>query len=578
MIEYVADFETARPYQNADSERVWLWAIRIASKNKYEKVTHGNDISSFFEYLPTLKNKRISIFFHNLKFDGNFIVSYLLNNRYEWTTKKPNEMENNTFTCNVGVLGQVYSITLKINDKTIYFRDSLKLFNSSEEQLAKDYNLDTVKGKIDYEKPRGTDYKPTEKEIAYIENDVYIIAYILAEFREQGFKKYTCASSALYEFCTMTFPRKDEKINFQTSFKMFKERHYITKEQDEDIRKSYRGGWCYVNPKYKNKDISCGVVYDVNSMYPAIMYYCNMPYGKPLYTKGKPFINEYYNLYITHIKVDFKLKKGKFPMIQNKGRAIPTLNAREYLTDTKGHIIDIWVTSVDLKLMCISYDILYLEYIESYSFKSKEGGYFKDYIDRFIEMKNKGKTENKPSVKMFAKIYLNSLYGKMGAKTHNFTMQPYLNDKEELRYKIYEETESDPIYIPLACFITSYARQKLFECIDNNADRFLYADTDSVHLIGKEPAKGIEIDKLKLGAWDNEFNFTRARYIAPKTYIEENENTQEILIKCAGLSKNYLDNVNYENFKEGAKFKTKKSKSVKGGQRIIETEFEIKKR
>lgn len=43
----------------------------------------------------------------------------------------------------------------------------------------------------------------------------------------------------------------------------------------------YRGGFTYCNPKYKEKIVGKGVVLDVNSLYPSILYGCNgevMPY------------------------------------------------------------------------------------------------------------------------------------------------------------------------------------------------------------------------------------------------------------------------------------------------------------
>lgn len=574
MKEFVADFETCT-YKGR--ERVWLWAIREASKDIDAPVEIGTDISTFLDLVNERKTG-CNIYFHNLKFDSDFIVYFMLENGYTWQNKKNKDLKPYEFTCNVSFLSVVYSVTLKNkNGKIITFRDSLKLFTASEAKLASDYKLPTVKGEIDYKKSRSPKYKPTKKEIEYIKNDVYIIAHILTEFREQGYKKYTTASSALYEFVTTCFPMRDGTINYGISYNMFKERHIVTEEQDEKLRNAYRGGYCYVNPKFKGKDIAEGCVFDVNSMYPSVMYNCYMPYGSPIRTEGKPFYNKYYNLFITHIKADFTLKDGKFPCIQNKGRKLPHVNSRDYIVSTDGHIIDFWLTSVDLKLFFKCYDVYHFEYIESYSFKSKEGGYFRPYIDRFIQIKNEGKAEGNASKKQFGKLFLNSLYGKMGAKTLNFVMRPEIEAKHKhLVYRMEEESRSEPIYIPLACFITSYAREKLFNCILNNADRFLYSDTDSVHLIGTEDAKGIEIDSQKLGAWDKELIFKRARYLGCKTYVEDTDNG--LVVHCAGLSASALNNVTFDNFQYNAEFEIKKCRATVGGKIIDNTTFKIKER
>lgn len=514
-----------------------------------------------------------------MKFDGDFIVSKILQWGYKWTNDAPNKLKNGTFTSNVSFMGVVYSISICFkNGVKIHFKDSLKLFNASEKRLAEDYGLDTVKGEIDYKKPRPVGYVPTAEEIEYIKNDVYIISYILAEFREQGFKKYTTASSALYEFCITEFPRKDGKVNYQTSFNMFKERHPITIEQDREIRNAYRGGYCYVNPKYKNVEIGEGVVCDVNSMYPYVMYSKLQPYGKPIkHTHGKPYVTNEYPLYVVHINVDFKCKKGYFPCIQNKNKQLLFLGSREYVDDTHGNILDLWVTNIDLELMYQCYDIFSIEFFEWYAFKGVQGGFFRKYIDRFIEMKIEGKQEGNASKKQFAKLYLNSLYGKMGARIDNAVMRPMLNEEGVLRYVEEEKSTGEPVYIPLACFITSYARQVLFSCINANRERFLYSDTDSVHLMGTEPPKGIKIHPTELGAWDMETVFKRAKYLGCKTYVEE-ENNGNLIVHCAGLNKNSFENVTFDNFRYGAIFPTKKCKSGIGGKYIDDTFFELKKR
>ena len=47
---------------------------------------------------------------------------------------------------------------------------------------------------------------------------------------------------------------------------------------DKDLRKAYRGGFTYLNPIYKEKDVKNGVVLDVNSLYPSLMYEKSLPF------------------------------------------------------------------------------------------------------------------------------------------------------------------------------------------------------------------------------------------------------------------------------------------------------------
>lgn len=102
-------------------------------------------------------------------------------------------------------------------------------------------------------------------------------------------------------------------------------------------------------------------------------------------------------------------------------------------------------------------------------------------------------------------------------------------------------------------------------------------DTDSIHslLTIDELKEFCDIDDFELGKWANEGNFTRAKFIRQKCYIEEIDN--EIKITCAGLPKSCYDFVTWENFKTGFSCGGKLTYShVKGGIILKETEFTIK--
>ena len=89
-------------------------------------------------------------------------------------------------------------------------------------------------------------------------------------------------------------------------------------EIDKDLRKSYKGGFTYLNPIYKEKDIENITVLDVNSLYPSVMYEKKLPFGEPLFFNGKYEDDKVYNLYIQMITCSFKIKKNKIPTIQIK--------------------------------------------------------------------------------------------------------------------------------------------------------------------------------------------------------------------------------------------------------------------
>ena len=125
MKKFTADFET-----NVDVEdcRVWAWAIcEIGNPSNF---IYGNDITTFIEWCS---NKRANyvLYFHNLKFDASYILSYLLNNGYEFIENKKDKRDK-TFTTLISDMGQFYSLEIyfevngkRTNKVTIY--DSFKI-------------------------------------------------------------------------------------------------------------------------------------------------------------------------------------------------------------------------------------------------------------------------------------------------------------------------------------------------------------------------------------------------------------------------------------------------------------------
>src|SRR5699024_11695221 len=103
-----------------------------------------------------------------------------------------------------------------------------------------------------------------------------IMAMALNGLFKEGLTKMTAGSNALSGFKgTLT------KRQFQYLFPV------LPIEMDSYIRKSYKGGFCYVNPAYKGKDVGEGLVYDVNSMYPWVMREMELLCGVPVAYKGK---------------------------------------------------------------------------------------------------------------------------------------------------------------------------------------------------------------------------------------------------------------------------------------------------
>ena len=106
---------------------------------------------------------------------------------------------------------------------------------------------------------------------------------------------------------------------------------------------------------------------------------------------------------------------------------------------------------------------------------------------------------------------------------------------------------------------------------------YVYSDTDSIHclLTIEELKQFCEIDDVKLGAWKHEGSFTKAKFVRQKCYLEEINGNLEIT--CAGMPKTCYEFVKWNDFKTGFSCGGKLTfKHVKGGVKLVETEFTIK--
>ena len=103
---YIADFET----KTIAPTSVWAWGV--SKQNNPSYFEYGEDIESFISYLSNLSQDVTKMYFHNLKFDGIFIIDYLLKRDWKWKLSKKECVEND-FTTVISGDGKFYLIDLK---------------------------------------------------------------------------------------------------------------------------------------------------------------------------------------------------------------------------------------------------------------------------------------------------------------------------------------------------------------------------------------------------------------------------------------------------------------------------------
>lgn len=557
---YTADFETT-----TDPDDCRVWAFATCEIGNPDNIDHGISLEEFLAWCEA--HAQCTIYFHNLAFDGAFIMDYLERNGWTWVEDRK-AARDKTYTTIISDANQVYCIEIFFTAAFhVKILDSLKIIPLSVRQMALAYGLPILKGDLDYEAPRSVGHQLTEEEIYYIDHDVKIPAMVLDKFLNEGLNKMTAGANALADYKEMRGKNKGFRKWFPK----------LDKEQDEFIRKAYRGGWTYVNPKFQGMELGKGIVFDVNSLYPSVMNSCegeNLPYGYPVWFDGKPKLTGAYDLWVAQITCSFRIKKDHAPCIQLKGNF--RFNQTEYLTKSDGEVT-FTITSVDWKLIQQQYHIYDLRWHGGYMFLSGTFMFHK-YIDKWITIKNQSTIEGNKGRRQMAKLMLNSLYGKFATRTTVYSRRPVIIN-DVLRYVDLPPQERDPVYLPVGVFVTAWARYKTISAAQSVYDRFVYADTDSIHLVGTEIPDCIDVDDVRLGAWKHESTFTKAKFLRAKCYVEYQEGQEAPTVHVAGMPSVCHKYVDINNFDFGSEYPGKLyTRRVHGGIVLVADKMQIREK
>jgi hypothetical protein len=512
-------------------------------------------ITSFFRHVEKLGS--IVCYFHNLRFDGSFIIDSLFRMGYRHVQDNPRRGE---FTTLISSMGQFYSMTVKWMDgaKT-EFRDSAKKLPMQVSQIASAFELFEAKGDIDYHAYRPIGHEITRDERKYIINDVLIVAKAIKQQLDSGMTKLTIGADALAEYKSITGK------TFNAMFPI------LSDTMDAEIRQAYRGGFTFVAERFRGKKTRSGKTFDVNSLYPSVMYHKVLPYGEPVYQEGLPRKTKRYPLFIVSITFTAKLKKDHVPCIQVKNSRF---NEVEYLT-LIDEPVTLACTNVDLELWQDHYDMDILSYNGGWSFTGITG-VFDEYIDKWMEVK----ANNTGGLRVLAKLQLNSLYGKFATNPDVTPNIPRLED-DIVKYSLGAEEKRNPVYTAMGVFITAYARETTIRAAQDHYDVFAYADTDSLHLLTDDMPTTLDVHKSRLGAWKHEYDFYEAFFARPKAYSElavpKVPFAPHYETHISGMPTKVANTLKIEDFTSGREFSGNlKQKRVPGGVVLVDSGFTLK--
>lgn len=585
---WVADFETSTEIWFNDKGYTEIWGFALTDCQINHKTpndmtdsaivyTNFNMLGEPFDnFLKVLDEKCLDgdkIYFHNLKFDGNFLLYNLLQRGFLDVTNAENCHNNNrkkvyekSFSALVSS-NSWYTIKVNLGSKTLEFRDSVKRIPMTVKRMAREYRLPILKGDIDYN--RNPQLPVTEEENKYMRHDVLIVAEVLRQQYQEGFVEITTAS---YAFASWKRWLKTRGLAYDEIFPG------LSAEDEGFCRRGYEGGEVYCNPRYSGRVIGdplstemIGETWDINSMYPAKMSAAGMPYGEAMhtsfrrlglsldYSEWKKWRGGKYRYFIEVRKLKAKVKPGRIPSV---GVAVG-FGKRRYPEEFE--IYEKVFADIRFEMILRDYDIEEIICEKVIYFKARYDLFF-DYIKGIVDEKNRASIDGNIMRKALSKVKMNSLYGKFGQKPESTsTFFTWNEEDEELESNNYE-ADCGYKYIPVAAIITAEARNLLISQANKfGSDGVAYMDTDSIHVINskhsvvsyrRRPRPGkcekelklsqmnesltqdelieklrefeegrpneVWCDEFDLGAFKVEGEFACAKWLRAKTYFEGN--------------------------------------------------------
>lgn len=181
-------------------DRTEVWAA--ASTKLYddtETVYLHHSIRDWINFIMQQPGNNV-VYFHNLSFDGSFIIDFILRNGWKWVGKKPKDLYSMEFTTSISDMGQWYKMSLRLNHTTIEIRNSLKLMPKSLRAIGKSFGTKHQKLDMEYEGERYAYCPITTEEEHYIQNDVLVLKEALEMMFAEGHDKLTIGSCCLSEY------------------------------------------------------------------------------------------------------------------------------------------------------------------------------------------------------------------------------------------------------------------------------------------------------------------------------------------------------------------------------------------
>jgi len=526
------------------------------------------------------KNKRVVMFFHNLKYDSTILDSFDKFYKKAMCSKD----------------GQVYSATYCFGyELQIELRDSMKHFGGTLKSASKtfdlpickleaiDYNSHTIDNISSNELVSSNEYcknlsekdqitfntnvltkkfNKSEYYLSYLKQDVLVLQQAMIKYR--SLMKIVSNGLDPFEFLTVSsIAHKTAKNNGCY------DDLYETKGSLRNwIQESVRGGRVYVNPEFKNTIIN-DVIQDFDgvSLYPSSMKKLCDKAGLP---KGeiKKGLFQSYNYYESK---DYYFVKIQITKI-NKQIQIPCVcynndDSLKYLNEITDPII-VTVDKITLNDYITFQDIDFT-IIEGIYWDNGFNKSLGNLVDHLHNERCKVKKTNKPLGDMI-KLLMNSIYGKTCQKRSDSSIM-FISNKKANDYiynhfgliksisqnslntvitkRAYDSSYSLNFVGAMILSMSKRIMNRTFNVMDDYNMPVFYTDTDSIHMLNKDVEKlGFEFKNKyntdligeNLGMFHSDFDMANCKDvvsikhipIATKTYLDVlkgiNKTTNEV--------------------------------------------------
>jgi hypothetical protein len=556
--------------------------------------SYGSDQNAlfkvFFDQLLSKVKSSAKIYAHNLSgFDGIFLMKHLL----KYGKVEPLLFNGKLISIKVKVIGP------KNVTKTIIFKDSYLLLPLSLRMLCKAFNVDVPKGYFPFKLtnifytgviPRfeywtgitlseygliKANYNSKmwsfhQEAIKYCKLDCKTLHEILTKFNELIFNEFK-----LNIHSVLTLPSLAMKI-YKTHFMPENTIYQILGNPEINIRQSYTGGAVDVYiphnkigkffTKVKGLFIKL-YYYDVNSLYPYVMAFFEMPIGKPIFFDGdiRKVESNAFGFFYCKITSPNDIKH---PLLQRRIKTDQGMRTIAGLGSWTG-----WISSEEMD-NAIKFGYTF-EILNGYQFE--RGKIFEEYVLKMYNLRQQ--YEKGHAMNLIAKLLMNSLYGMKLDSTEisiydcsteegktsiqddidvwGVTIQDFVKidnhfliiRNTRLSYK-YDEKEDlfhgQDINIAIASAITAGARVHM-SIFKNNPDfNLYYSDTDSS--VTDKPLPDFMVGN-KLGQMKLEHTINRGVFLAPKVYGLEDIDGHEI-IKVKGVTGEVASKLNFNDLEE----------------------------